>query len=366
MKCAFITYPLLTRFGSVRPALLLSIELIKRGFDVTLISPSVSEDVKGMVEEYGIQVIDLGVNFYITPQLPSFEAWVRALLRRKDSLPLPEDYVIINTSSCIIANSDIYYAQGLMTRALEDMAPEMPKRYSYTYRLFAQIMRALEKRMVRRFRILSKMFIANSKFCSSMYEDLGIKVDDVIPPPLDCELFKPTASKPSMDFVLTYFGVYSKESKFSVIKRVADAGIRIKAFGYKAPYIPTSILNHPNIEFLGRVTDEDLVGLYSNALFTFFTFTHEPFGYIPIESMSCGTPVLTYNKQGPSESVIDGSTGWLADCDEKLVELAVMLWREGYPSWMRSKCRERALEFDVNVIADKWLEIIKQLNIRWL
>jgi len=44
---------------------------------------------------------------------------------------------------------------------------------------------------------------------------------------------------------------------------------------------------------------EELIDLYSNALFTLFTFTHELFGYVLVESMACGTSVLTYNRQGP-------------------------------------------------------------------
>ena len=360
MRCAFVVDPLVTRFGAVRPSLLLSMELVKRGLDVVLISPCVSDDVKSVLEEHGVQVTDLGVNFYITPSLPTFEAWARALFKRRDSLPLPGDRAIINTSSCIIVNSHVYYAQGPMTRALDDMALEMPRRYKCVYRSIAWLMKALERRMVRRLRRLSKLFIANSKFCSSMYEDWGVKVDDVIYPPLDCELFKPTTAKPSADYVLTYFGVYSKESKFSVVKRIANAGVKIKAFGSKAPYIPKPLLKHPNVEFLGRVSDEELADLYTNALYTLFAFTHEPFGYVPVESMACGTPVLTYNKQGPSESVVNGVTGWLAKDDEELVELAVTYWRNGYPSWMRARCRERALEFDVKVVANRWLEIIER------
>lgn len=106
--------------------------------------------------------------------------------------------------------------------------------------------------------------------------------------------------------------------------------MKVKAFGSKAPYIPKCLLKHPNIEFLGRVSDEELIDLYSNVLFTLFTFTHEPFGYVPVESMACGTPVLTYNRQGPRESVIDGTTSWLANSDEELVGLALKMWREGY------------------------------------
>jgi len=359
VRRAFITDPLVTRFGSVRPALLLSMELVRRGFDATLISPRVSGDIKSTLEGRGIQVVDLGMNFYITPQLPTLEAWARALLKRRDSLPLPKDCVVINTSSCIIADSHVYYAQGPMTRALDDMTPEMPRRYRCTYSSFAWMLRALERRIVRRLRLLSKLFVANSRFCSSMYEDWGIRVDDVIYPPLDCDLFKPATAKPSADYVLTYFGAYGKESKFSIIKRIADAGVKIKAFGSKAPYIPKTLLKHPNIEFLDRVSDEELVDLYTNALYTLFTFTHEPFGYVPVESMACGTPVLTYNAQGPSETVANSVTGWLANDDEELVRLAVDYWRNGYPSWMRARCRERALKFDVRVVADVWLEIIK-------
>jgi hypothetical protein len=60
--------------------------------------------------------------------------------------------------------------------------------------------------------------------------------------------------------------------------------------------------------------------------------------------------------------VVYGVTGCLVDSDEELVKLALKIWREGYPSWMRSRCRKRALEFDVKVIVDKWLEVLKGLE----
>jgi len=101
------------------------------------------------------------------------------------------------------------------------------------------------------------------------------------------------------------------------------------------------------------------VELYSNALFTLFPFTHEPFGYVPVESMACGTPVLTYAAQGPGETVIHEVTGWLAKDEGSLVDMAVRIWNEGYPSSMRARSRERAEQFDTKVIADKWVEVLK-------
>jgi hypothetical protein len=66
--------------------------------------------------------------------------------------------------------------------------------------------------------------------------------------------------------------------------------------------------------------------------------------------------------RGPRESVINGATGWLFNGDEKLVDLAIKIWRTGYPSWTRPNCRERTFEFDVKVITSKWSDELKRLG----
>jgi glycosyltransferase involved in cell wall biosynthesis len=157
---------------------------------------------------------------------------------------------------------------------------------------------------------------------------------------------------------LTYFG---KETKISVIKRAASMGIKFKAFGAKMEFLDRGVIGHPNIEFLGRLSASELVDAYSNALFTLFPFTHEPFGYVPLESMACGTPALTYNLQGPSEYVIDEGTGWLARSDEELVRKAMKLWREGYPPHMRASCVREAMKFDKRFYLKKWLKVLDGL-----
>ena len=360
MNITFITDPLLTTLGSTRPPFLLATELQKNGHNVTLVSLSVSEEVRKTAKEKNIQVKSLGSNFNITHSYPIVEAWAKSLLKSENMFHLDDlgdNEIIINTSSCIKVKSHLYYAQGPITRALDDMLLEMPARYKYIYRLIAPVLRYLEKKTVRDYAYLSNSVIANSRFCASMYEDLGVEVDGVIPPPLDCTLFKPITSEPSQDYVLTYFGIYNKETRFAVIKHVADAGIAVKAFGYKASGIPTYIARHPNIQFLGTISDEELVNLYSNALYVLFTFAHEPFGYIPIESMACGTPVLTYNIQGPSESVVNGSTGWLVNSDKELVDLALRIWKDGYPQKMRRNCITRSSLFDAKKISEKWIKL---------
>ena len=44
-----------------------------------------------------------------------------------------------------------------------------------------------------------------------------------------------------------------------------------------------------------------------------YTPLHEHFGIVPLEAMLAGTPVLAANEGGPTETVVDGETGWLRD-----------------------------------------------------
>lgn len=360
MRVAFIADIFAVGFGSARPALLLSLEFQKeRNCDVLWVSLYTDEHFREIAEEHGIEVLNLDVNLRVMPQMPVFEAWLRSLFRQgigqKMVHPI-KNYKVINSSSCIVTRADAYYAQGPMTKAFSDMHFQMRKHYEYTYLLSAPILRFLEKKMIGKLRRLSKLFIANSNFCKSMYENWNVKVDSVIPPPLDCKFFKPKPN-PSSDYVLTYF---AKETHFPVINHIAKHGIKIKAFGSKVPYMKY-FKDDANVEFLGGVSDEELVDLYSNALFTLFTFTHEPFGYVPVESMACGTPVLTYDMQGPRETVIHNVTGWLARSDEEMVKLATKIWEQGYPSQVRKQCRERAMEFDTKKIANKWLKLLTNI-----
>ncbi len=157
-------------------------------------------------------------------------------------------------------------------------------------------------------------------------------------------------------------GIRGKETNLKVIKELARQGVKIKAFGKSSKEYEKE-LSSQNIEILGYVDDNTLVDLYTNALFTLFTFTHEPFGYIPVESMACGTPVITYDKQGPKNTVSHNRTGWLVSNDEELVREAIRIWKQGYDeSSIKNKCLANAQEYDVKKIADEWLNCLNQLR----
>jgi glycosyltransferase involved in cell wall biosynthesis len=292
--------------------------------------------------------------------LAYFELYLReALLGSINNLlSLPCDAVVLNFSNTIMSDCLAWYAQGPVSTVLRNIRTELPLKYKTPLQVCDFALTKLDKRMIRRMRKLSRFVVANSDYCRICYERLGIQVDTVIYEPLDCRMFQPSTISPLADYVLTYFG---KETDYPTVKRIADAGVRIKAFGGKLRSIPKAITEHSNVETLGWISQNMLVQLYSNALYTVFPFTDEEFGYVPAESMACGTPVLTYNIQGPAEVIIEGSTGWLTENQDRLTKTAIYLWKNPeIVDGMRSSCRKRAMEFDTKVVARKWSLILKQ------
>ena len=349
--------------GSIRPAMYLASELVARGHNVSMMSPMMSEDVEERLRMSGITPINLHAKLTAKNSglsLLWFETWAReAFLSLNSRCVNGHSSITVNFSHTLVVPSVFWYLQGPTSVALWDMEGELTAAYKFAYMFLRPFIDYADGKLVKHMRENSTFIVANSKFCASIYQKWGIDVNNVIYPPIDCKVFQPQTSSPSSDYVLTYFG---KETEFSVVKAVADLGVGIKAFGSKAPFVPRCLVTHPNIEFVGRVSTHELVDLYSNALFTLFPFTHEPFGYIPIESMACGTPTLTYNAQGPSESVIDGHTGWLAKSDKALVRKALKFWKEGYPPKVRLDCMKAASKFDRNFYTKKWLNTLH----KWL
>jgi len=344
--------------GPIRPPMYLAIALVGRGYNVGMLSPSMSESVERSLRAEGMDPLNLHAKLITRKSslsLTWFEAWGREAFLRLNSRRLNNDCNVINFSQVIVTPSLAWYLQGPPSLALKDMENELSARYRIAYHLLRPLIEYVDARLIKDIGRSSAFVLANSKFCASMYSQFGIHVQEVIYPPINCDVFSPSTSNPASAYCLTYFG---KETRFSAVKAIADRGVKIKAFGSKSPYIHKEVINHPNIEFLGRISTDGLVDTYSNALFTLFPFTHEPFGYVPLESMACGTPVLTYDLQGPREYVVDGHTGWLAKNDEEFLLRAVKLWAEGYPPRMRKNCTEAASKFDKKFYTEKWMKVL--------
>jgi len=72
---------------------------------------------------------------------------------------------------------------------------------------------------------------------------------------------------------------------------------------------------YPEAEFLGRASDEELVGLYARARAVVVPSVEE-FGITAVEAQASGRPVIAAGAGGALETILDGQTGRLVAPDD--------------------------------------------------
>jgi len=95
------------------------------------------------------------------------------------------------------------------------------------------------------------------------------------------------------------------------------------------------LLEHPLIEYIGEVNEQQKNELLGDALGLLFPIAWpEPFGLVMIEAMACGTPVIAYPQGAVPEVMEDGLTGYIVQ-DEAAAVAAIKI----LPNISRSYCR---------------------------
>ena len=120
---------------------------------------------------------------------------------------------------------------------------------------------------------------------------------------------------------------------------------------------------NPNIIFKGRVDDDELIRLYSNALVFVYPSLYEGFGIPPLEAQSCGTPVICSNtaslpEVGGTDSVLYIDPYDVNDIREKIETL---ISDEALQKELIEKGFENIKRFSWKESAEKIIEISKRL-----
>lgn len=90
------------------------------------------------------------------------------------------------------------------------------------------------------------------------------------------------------------------------------------------------------VEFLGTVSDEQLVDLYSRSIVVPFVAKNEDFGYVTIEAFKSKKPVITCRDSGePACIVKDGINGFIVDPDPKKIAEKIRFFIENPAEAMR-------------------------------
>lgn len=199
----------------------------------------------------------------------------------------------------------------------------------------------------------------------SLENQTGAEVDQIIPHSCDTSTFK--NRKETKDKQVLFVGKLIEKKRIDIVLELAQNNpeIDFKICG-KGP-LEERVMNVEesidNLEYEGFVKDDGrLSSIYSESSLLILPSKQEYFGCVVIESLACGTPVLSTSNAGPKD-IITSECGFLAkgeysDFQEKL-RLAMNekdLQKLGKNGGRRVKDK-----YGLAIVAGRWQKILESI-----
>ncbi len=152
-------------------------------------------------------------------------------------------------------------------------------------------------------------FIANSNYISRRILKIYRRESFVIHPPVDTEKFKCEIEKDNYYLTASRLVPYKRIDLIAeAFTKMPDKKLLIIGDGPEEEKIKAK--SGENVDLLGYKSGESLVKYMQKAK-AFVFAAEEDFGIMIVEALSCGTPVIAFNKGGASETVADEVNGIL-------------------------------------------------------
>ncbi|HEV8601037.1 MAG TPA: glycosyltransferase [Patescibacteria group bacterium] len=226
-----------------------------------------------------------------------------------------------------------------------------PKLFKFFGRLFLKRLRKWDLKAASR----PNFFIANSVNIQKQIRKYYNRDAVVIPPPVDTQTFRPEGQKQNYFFAASRLEPYKKIEL--VIEAFNRSGAELKIAGSGTASAKLRKLANSNIEFLGRISDDELRLRYGEAKAFIFP-AEEDAGIMPLEAQACGTPVIAYRAGGALETIIEGVTGEFFDQQnsESLLDAIKKFDEKKYDP---KRIREHAQAFDKKIFQTKIKQFVQ-------
>jgi glycosyltransferase involved in cell wall biosynthesis len=157
-------------------------------------------------------------------------------------------------------------------------------------------------------------FIANSKNVATRIKKFYRRQATVIYPPVEVEeIIQATRGLKPKDYYLIASRVVGAKGIELAAEAAEKAKVNLKILGEPAGLRwfggKLEGLKSKRVEFLGRVSDENLYRYYGQCKAFLALATDEDFGMTLVEAMAAGRPVIAFRGGGYLETVVEGKTG---------------------------------------------------------
>jgi len=286
-----------------------------------------------------------------------------------ESFDLSEfDIVISSSHSC---------AKGIITKpeTLHICYCHSPMRYawdeSHSYIQsypFNRLLKKIIPRFIHKLRMWDRLsaervdaFVSNSSLVKRRIKKYYQKDSYVIHPPVDTEKWTLSVQEGDYYFAVGRMTPYKRFDLLVEAFNKLDLPLRLAGVGPEFERLKS--MANSNIEFLGRISDEELLENYMGAKGFLFP-QYEDFGITPLEAMSCGRPVIAFRGGGSLETVIEGKTGLFFD-EQTVESLIAAVERFESKKWNYQKIREHAESFGNGRFQEELFDFIKDKWEMW-
>lgn len=194
-------------------------------------------------------------------------------------------------------------------------------------------------------------YVAISSAVKARIKRVYGKDAEIIFPPVDVNKFQLRAHMDNFYLIVSRLNSYKRIDL--AVEAFNHLGFPLKIIG-SGPYSQTlKNMARPNVTFLGRLTDREVMDYYASCRALVFP-GEEDFGIVPLEANAAGRPVIAFKGGGALDTVIEGLNGLFFE--EKTVQSlmdAVKSFESGKYNFEPPKIRKHALRFDKEVFKDK-------------
>lgn len=208
----------------------------------------------------------------------------------------------------LLKTKNIYYCEEWLRIAYEKEFA-FTENVSLVKKWYEKITRTYRKKIDKKNLQSASLVLANSEFTKRNIQKAYEVEAQVCYLGVDTSIFRPQIIKKKYDV----FFVGDKETinGYDLLQQIMALSECSISVGFR---------EYNNGEF---ITDEDMVLEYNSARIALALSYNEPFGFVPIEAMSCGVPVVAVDEGGYKDTIVQGKTGYLLPRDAKVFSATI-------------------------------------------